>query len=126
MTCFKGLLRGRRQILRFIVAGAINTLFGFAVYSAAVLAGLPVWSALLVGNVAGVGFNFVTIGGYVFGVLGRLPQIGDRVPAGGAIFTVREMEGRKIDTLAIDLHSLGDRRANERDPQSGDKAESPR
>jgi CBS domain containing-hemolysin-like protein len=59
-----------------------------------------------------------TIGGYVFGVLGRLPQTGDRVIAGGAVFTVREMDGRKIDSLAVDLHSAGDRRAQTRETQS--------
>ena len=62
--------------------------------------------------------DYTTIGGYVFGVLGRLPVIGDRVIAGGAIFTVREMDGRRIETLSVDLHSLGDRRAAEREPQS--------
>jgi CBS domain containing-hemolysin-like protein len=67
-----------------------------------------------------------TIGGYVFGVLGRLPQPGDRVIAGGAIFTVREMDGRKIDTLAVDLHSAGDRRAHEREPQSAGIEAAPR
>ncbi len=61
-----------------------------------------------------------TIGGYVFGVLGRLPQPGDRVMAGGAIFVVTEMDGRKIDTLAVDLHSLGDRRATERERRDAD------
>ncbi len=59
-----------------------------------------------------------TIGGYVFGVLGRLPQPGDRVIAGGAVFTVGEMDGRKIDSLAVDLHSAGDRRAQTRETQS--------
>jgi CBS domain containing-hemolysin-like protein len=59
-----------------------------------------------------------TIGGFVFGILGRLPQPGDRVIAGGAIFTVKEMEGRKIDTLAVDLHTMGDRRATDRATQS--------
>jgi hypothetical protein len=34
--------------------------------------------------------------------------------AGGAVFTVREMDGRRIETLAVDLHSAGDRRAKER------------
>ncbi len=58
-----------------------------------------------------------TIGGFVFGVLGRLPQPADRVMAGGAIFTVRAMDGRKIDTLAVDLHALGDRRSTEREQQ---------
>lgn len=58
--------------------------------------------------------DYTTIGGYIFGELGRLPVVGDRLTAGGAIFTVREMEGRRIDTLAVDLHSAGDRRAKER------------
>src|SRR5207247_7961942 len=62
--------------------------------------------------------DYTTIGGYVFGVLGRLPVVGDRVTAGGAVFTVREMDGRRIETLSVDLHSLGDRRAGEREPQS--------
>lgn len=67
-----------------------------------------------------------TIGGYVFAVLGRLPQPGDRVIASGAMFTVREMDGRKIDTLAVDLHSMGDRRAHDREPQSAGTEAAPR
>ena len=67
-----------------------------------------------------------TIGGFVFGILGRLPQTGDRVIAGGAIFTVKAMEGRKIDTLAVDLHSMGDRRSKDRTPQSADTEAAPR
>ncbi|MEK7400946.1 MAG: hemolysin family protein [Gemmatimonadota bacterium] len=55
--------------------------------------------------------DFTTIGGYVFGMLGRLPGVGDRVTVDGAIFTVREMEGRRIETLAVDL-----RGAAKRDP----------
>jgi CBS domain containing-hemolysin-like protein len=62
--------------------------------------------------------DYTTIGGYVFGVLGRLPVVGDRVIAGGAIFTVREMDGRRIESLSVDLHSLGDRRTGERQVQS--------
>jgi magnesium and cobalt exporter, CNNM family len=58
--------------------------------------------------------DYTTIGGFVFGALGRLPLLGDRVVAGGAIFTVREMDGRRIETLAVDLHSAGDRRATGR------------
>jgi CBS domain containing-hemolysin-like protein len=62
--------------------------------------------------------DYTTIGGYVFGVLGRLPVVGDRVIAGGAIFTVREMDGRRIESLSVDLHSLGDRRTGEREAQT--------
>jgi putative flippase GtrA len=52
--------------MRFLIAGAVNTLFGFVVYSVATLAGSAVWLALLAGIFAGVAFNFVTTGGYVF------------------------------------------------------------
>ena len=47
--------------------------------------------------------EYTTIGGYVFGALGRLPAVGDRVTAGGAIFTVREMDGRRVETLGMEL-----------------------
>jgi putative hemolysin len=59
--------------------------------------------------------DYTTIGGFVFGTLGRLPLVGDRVSAGGAVFTVRSMEGRRVDTLAVDLHTLGDRRETPRE-----------
>jgi putative flippase GtrA len=59
------LLRENR-FLRFIVAGGVNTLFGYAVYGAAIVLGMPVWAALLIGMVAGTVFNFFTTGGYAF------------------------------------------------------------
>lgn len=66
----------QHRILRFLVAGGVNAIFGFAVYSASILSGLPVWSALVVANIAGIAFNFLTMGGYVFRslVLARLPS----------------------------------------------------
>jgi len=47
--------------------------------------------------------NYTTIGGFVFGALGRLPTVGDRVAAGGAVFSVTEMDGRRVDSLAVNL-----------------------
>jgi CBS domain containing-hemolysin-like protein len=58
--------------------------------------------------------EYTTIGGYVFGALGRLPVVGDRVTASHAVFTVRAMDGRRVETLALDLHSGGDRRGPDR------------
>jgi CBS domain containing-hemolysin-like protein len=58
--------------------------------------------------------DFTTIGGYIFGAIGRLPVPGDRVTASHAVFTVRSMDGRRIETLALDLHSVGDRRERQR------------
>jgi CBS domain containing-hemolysin-like protein len=59
--------------------------------------------------------DYTTMGGFVFGALGRLPVVGDRVTASHAVFTVRAMDGRRIETLAVDLHSVGDRREKPRD-----------
>ena len=45
--------------------------------------------------------EFSTIGGYVFGTLGRVPRVGDRVTTGGATFTVRSVEGRRAEQIAV-------------------------
>lgn len=65
-----------RQFLRFLVAGGVNTLFGFGVNIAVMLAGAPVWLSMLVGTVAGIAFNFLTHGGYAFRDMStdRLPR----------------------------------------------------
>src|SRR5688572_3462456 len=47
--------------------------------------------------------DYTTIGGFVFGSLGRLPVVGDRVVAGGASFTVRAMDGRRIESIDVDV-----------------------
>jgi CBS domain containing-hemolysin-like protein len=45
--------------------------------------------------------DYTTIGGYVFGQLGRLPRPGDRVAAGQYAFEVVEMDGRRVKTLRL-------------------------
>ncbi len=45
--------------------------------------------------------DYTTIGGYVFGQLGRLPRPGDRVTAGQHVFEVVEMDGRRVKTLRL-------------------------
>ena len=45
--------------------------------------------------------DYTTVGGFVFGLIGRLPQVGDRVSGGGATWTVREMDGRRIVILEM-------------------------
>lgn len=56
----------RDRFIRFLIAGGVNTLFGFSVYSVCIVAGIALWLALLVGMLAGTVFNFFTTGGYVF------------------------------------------------------------
>lgn len=54
------------QTIRFLVIGAINTAFGFTVFSAMMIAGLALWQALIGSTLAGIIFNFFTYGGVVF------------------------------------------------------------
>jgi putative flippase GtrA len=63
------------RMLRFVLAGGINTLFGFLVYTLTIVSGAVAWIAILVGMLAGTAFNFLTTGGYVFRDLSlqRLP-----------------------------------------------------
>ncbi|MEO7965143.1 MAG: hemolysin family protein, partial [Gemmatimonadaceae bacterium] len=52
--------------------------------------------------------DYTTIGGFVFGALGRLPQPGDRVSVSGAHFIVKAMDGRRIETLAMEIPAARD------------------
>ena len=51
---------------KFIIAGCINSAFGFLVFWFAITFGAETWEALLCSNIAGIGFNYLTIGGAVF------------------------------------------------------------
>jgi putative flippase GtrA len=64
------------EVLRFGAAGAVNTLFGFAVYSGLVVLGVAPFLALLAATVVGVFFNFLTLGSFAFRRLEgrRLPR----------------------------------------------------
>jgi len=43
--------------------------------------------------------DYTTLGGYLFGQLGRLPRPGDRVTAGRDAFEIVEMDGRRVKTV---------------------------
>jgi putative hemolysin len=45
--------------------------------------------------------DYLTIGGFVFGALGHLPRVGDRIVTGGARFEVLTMDGRRVGTLQL-------------------------
>jgi putative hemolysin len=40
--------------------------------------------------------DYSTLGGYLFGALGRLPKTGDRIPVPGGSFEITVMEGRRV------------------------------
>ena len=45
--------------------------------------------------------EYDTIGGYVFGELGRVPALGDAIRVNGLSFSVEAMDGRRVDRLLI-------------------------
>ena len=45
--------------------------------------------------------DYTTVGGYLFGELGRLPRAGDRVVVGPHRFEVTEMDGRRVKTIRL-------------------------
>jgi putative flippase GtrA len=63
------------QLLKFLVIGVFNTLFGYAVYALLVLLGLPEQWALGLSYVIGVTWNYFTHAKLVFGAKGyrRMP-----------------------------------------------------
>jgi putative flippase GtrA len=60
----------RNRFARFLVVGLLNTAFGYACFAGLLWAGLHYTVALLLATVAGVLFNFKTIGRLVFGSSG--------------------------------------------------------
>jgi len=45
--------------------------------------------------------DYTTIGGLLFGRLGRLPKVGDRVNLEGATFEILEMDGRRVGRVRV-------------------------
>ena len=54
------------NLLRFLIVGGLNTLFGFTVYALFALTEMATWTVLLISNLIGMLFNFFTTGGIVF------------------------------------------------------------
>jgi CBS domain containing-hemolysin-like protein len=51
--------------------------------------------------------DYTTIGGVIFGRLGRLPKTGDRLELPGATFEVTEMVGRRVGKVRVTLSRAG-------------------
>jgi CBS domain containing-hemolysin-like protein len=44
---------------------------------------------------------YETLGGFVMAALGRIPTVGDEVPAPGAVLRVERMDGRRVDRVRL-------------------------
>ena len=45
--------------------------------------------------------NYTTLGGFLFGELGRLPRVGDRIVVGPRTFEIVSMEGRRVSEVRM-------------------------
>lgn len=59
-------MRMNTVLIRYLLVGAINTVFGYSVFALLTYAGLDYPQALLCATIAGVFFNFRTFGRFVF------------------------------------------------------------
>jgi CBS domain containing-hemolysin-like protein len=56
---------------------------------------------------------YETVGGFVFGTLGRVGQVGDEVAVSGGVLRVVAMDGRRIDRVAFVADPYSDVHASE-------------
>ncbi|NBK99697.1 MAG: GtrA family protein [Erysipelotrichia bacterium] len=56
----------KKQVIRFIAVGIVNTVFGNSIYALLIFLGLAYFYAVLLSTILGVLFNFKTIGKIVF------------------------------------------------------------
>ncbi len=59
--------------------------------------------------------DYHTMAGYVFGLLGRAPEVGDEVTTDGLVLRVNEVEGSRIQRLEVEFREAlpDDERAEE-------------
>jgi len=56
----------KKQVIRFIAVGIVNTVFGYSTYALLIFFGLTYFYAVLFATILGVLFNFKTTGKIVF------------------------------------------------------------
>lgn len=54
------------QVIRFIIVGIVNTIFGYSLYALFIYIGLTYIISILFSTILGLFFNFKTIGNFVF------------------------------------------------------------
>lgn len=73
-------------VAKFLVVGLLNTVVGYAIYAILILLEVPYLAALLMATVAGVTFNYFSIGRLVFKSKGGLHVFARFIAAYGLIY----------------------------------------
>ncbi len=75
-------------IVKYLGVGMLNTVVGYAIYAILILLEVPYLTALLIATVAGVTFNYFSIGRLVFKSRGGLIVFGKFIAAYGLVYLV--------------------------------------
>lgn len=75
-------------IIKFLLVGVLNTVFGYAVYAFLIFIGVPYLTALFISTVAGVIFNYFSFGRIVFRSQGGFLVFGKFVFVYGVVYAV--------------------------------------
>jgi putative hemolysin len=62
--------------------------------------------------------DYHTVGGYVFGMLGRAPEVGDVVEDAGLRFKVLDVEGTRIERLEVEFLPMLEPERHEDEPKA--------
>jgi putative flippase GtrA len=93
-----GWLREQPRALRFLFVGALNTLFGYAVFALLVYLAVPYQVALLLALIIGVAFNFLTTGAVVFDGL-----LADAIPRFVVVYAAMYVFNLAILTVLVEV-----------------------
>ncbi len=77
-----------QRMLKFLVVGLLNTAFGYSIYALLVFIELPYLIALFLATVAGVIFNYFSIGRMVFKARGGWAAFGKFIAAYAIVYLV--------------------------------------
>lgn len=77
-----------QTIAKFFGVGVLNTVVGYAIYAILILLNVPYLAALLVATVAGVTFNYFSIGRLVFKSRGGPIVFAKFIAAYGVVYVV--------------------------------------
>lgn len=77
-----------QTIAKFLGVGLLNTFVGYAIYAILILLNVPYLAALLMATIAGVTFNYFSIGRLVFKSSGGLIVLAKFIAAYGVVYFV--------------------------------------
>lgn len=97
-----------QKMARFIGVGLINTLVGYGIYAILIALRIPYLIALLTATIAGVIFNYFSIGRLVFKSTGGLNIFAKFIAAYGVVYFANAIGLEvSINYLALDPYSGG-------------------